>query len=65
MTDSLLNSLKQSDTHRETERIFCLIIDEITLLRTGGRHITTLFVCCPCLPPSVLEPSGGLARNLL
>jgi hypothetical protein len=31
MRDSLLNSLKQLDTHRETERIFCLIIDEITL----------------------------------
>jgi len=44
MIDSLLNSLKQFDTYRETERIFCLIIDEFTLLRTGYHHITKLCV---------------------
>jgi len=65
MTDCLANSLKQLDTPRETERIFRLIVDEFALLRTGGHQITKLYVCCPCSPPSILEPNGGLFRNLV
>ena len=64
MSDSLaihLNNLTLIGKPRE----YCFIVDEFALLRTGGHHITKLYVCCPCSPPSILESNGGLFGNLV